>query len=159
MQPQKIFQHIHEALPITNRWKDLGWEVVFTNGCFDVLHPGHLKVITRAAGLGEKLIIGLNSDASVSRIKGSSRPIHHQDDRSEMLAAIEMVDMVILFDEDTPGKLIDRLLPDVLVKGGDYKLDEIVGSDVVIEYGGKVEIVPFLEGHSTTGILNSLNKS
>ena len=154
----KIYASIKDALPKTNRWKDLGYEVVFTNGCFDVLHPGHLKVLIEAASKGDKLIVGLNGDASVSKLKGPTRPIHPVESRAMMLAAMEMVDMVIIFNEETPAVLLDQLIPDVLVKGGDYKMNEIVGTDVVKKYGGKVEIIPFLKGHSTSEIINELNK-
>lgn len=134
-------------------WELAGEQIVFTNGCFDILHPGHIAVLTTAAEQGNKLIVGLNTDASVKRLKGPQRPINHQDARATVLSALAFVDAIILFDEDTPKALIEALQPDVLVKGGDYKLDQIVGADVVHAKGGKVIIVPTLEGNSTTGMI------
>ena len=128
--------------------------VVFTNGCFDVLHPGHVEHLAQAKALGDVLIVGLNSDASVRRLKGAGRPLVAEADRAAVLAALRSVDAVTLFDEDTPLGLISALLPDVLVKGGDYDLDGIVGREVVEEAGGEVRVLPFVEGYSTTGILD-----
>ncbi len=131
------------------------WRSVFTNGCFDVLHPGHVYVLEKARRLGDLLILGLNSDASISRLKGPTRPYHRFADRATVLTALSMVDYVIEFDEDTPAHLIKTLTPKILVKGGDYSIETIVGADHVIANGGEVIIVPLLEGHSTTGILNA----
>ncbi len=128
--------------------------VVFTNGCFDLLHPGHIEYLAQARALGDVLVVGLNSDASVRRLKGAGRPLVPEADRAAALAALRSVDAVTLFDEDTPLELISALLPDVLVKGGDYDLDGIVGREVVEEAGGEVRVLPFVEGYSTTGILN-----
>ena len=128
--------------------------VVFTNGCFDALHPGHVEHLAQAKALGDVLVVGLNSDASVRRLKGAGRPLVPEDDRAAVLAALRSVDAVTLFDQDTPLELISALLPDVLVKGGDYDLDGIVGREVVQEAGGEVRVLPFVEGYSTTGILN-----
>ncbi len=127
--------------------------VVFTNGCFDILHPGHVEHLARARAFGDVLVVGLNSDASVRRLKSAGRPLMSEADRAVMLAALRSVDAVTLFDEDTPLELISTLLPDVLVKGGDYDLDDIVGRKTVEEAGGEVRALPYVEGYSTTGIL------
>lgn len=128
-------------------------KAVFTNGCFDVLHPGHIYVMNEARKMGDLLIVGLNSDDSVKRLKGETRPYHNYESRSTMLAALEMVDYVVDFDEDTPENLIKTLTPKILVKGGDYSIGTIVGADWVLQHGGRVEVVKLLPGHSTTGIL------
>lgn len=131
-------------------------KVVFTNGCFDILHLGHLDYLGKAADLGDKLIIGLNTDASVQRLKGPSRPINNQEARAQMLAALSFVDAVILFNEDTPYELIKTIQPDVLVKGADYSVKEIVGHDIVLAKGGEVIPIDLLEGYSTTDIIEKL---
>lgn len=130
--------------------------VVFTNGCFDILHRGHVEYIHAARQLGDRLVVGLNGDASVSRLKGPSRPVNPFDDRALVLAGLEAVDAVVRFDEDTPLRLIAALLPDVLVKGGDYHPDEIVGAREVREAGGEVVVVPLVEGRSTSGIIERM---
>ena len=127
--------------------------VVFTNGCFDLLHRGHIEHLAQAGTLGDVLVVGLNSDASVRRLKGAARPQVAEADRAAALAALGSVDAVTVFDEDTPLEVIRALLPDVLVKGGDYDLDGIVGRELVEETGGEVRVLPFLEGYSTTEIL------
>ncbi|HSZ25375.1 MAG TPA: D-glycero-beta-D-manno-heptose 1-phosphate adenylyltransferase, partial [Cytophagaceae bacterium] len=124
-------------------WKKEG-KIVFTNGCFDLLHLGHVDYLEKAKNLGEKLVVGLNSDASVQRLKGSSRPITDENSRSRVMAALEFVDAVILFDEDTPLELIQFIKPDILVKGNDYSIETIVGADVVLKSGGSVETVPLV---------------
>lgn len=131
--------------------------IVFTNGCFDLLHLGHLEVIRQSRSFGDKLIIGLNSDASVKQLKGPSRPIQNQVTRASVLAALAMVDYVVLFDTETPLEIIKALQPDVLVKGGDYTIDQIVGADVVMSYGGRVEIIDILPGHSTTSTISKMS--
>ena len=131
-------------------------KIVFTNGCFDILHIGHLRYMEEAARLGDILVIGLNSDASVRRLKGEERPINSQEDRAELLSALEFVDYVAIFDEDTPYELIKRIQPDVLVKGGDYKPDEVVGKDIVEARGGELKLLKFVEGKSTTNIINKI---
>jgi rfaE bifunctional protein nucleotidyltransferase chain/domain len=128
--------------------------VVFTNGVFDLLHPGHVDVLLAARALGDALLVGVNTDASVRRLKGPSRPVRGEQERAVVLAALEMVDAVVLFDEDTPLNLIRALTPDVLVKGGDYTVDTVVGSQDVLARGGEVVIVPLTPGHSTTGTLH-----
>jgi len=130
-----------------------GKTVVFTNGCFDILHPGHIHTLTRAKALGDVLIVGINSDASVKRLKGERRPILKQDERAVMLAALEVVDYVTVFEEDTPLALIQLLKPNVLVKGGDWNAEAVVGREVVEASGGKVALIPYQEGFSTTDII------
>ncbi len=132
-----------------------GYKSVFTNGCFDILHPGHVYILNECRKYGELLIVGLNSDASIKRLKGESRPYHKFEDRANVLAALECVDYVIGFDEDTPKNLIEALTPNILIKGGDYTPENVVGAEWVTSHGGKVCIIPLLEGHSTTAILNS----
>lgn len=148
---QKIYS-ISDLKSAVNQWKQKGERIVFTNGCFDLLHRGHVTYLEAAAELGDRLIIGLNSDDSVRRLKGSSRPIQDQDARAEILGALACVDAVCLFKEDTPLNLITELIPDVLVKGGDYVAEQIVGYDVVTQNGGKVFTIPVVEGYSTTAI-------
>ena len=130
-----------------------GQTVVFTNGCFDVLHAGHLDSLRRARAEGDFLVVGLNGDDSVRRLKGEGRPLVSEGDRAELLAALEPVDRVVLFHEDTPARIIGRLLPDVLVKGGDYAPEDVVGADAVRGAGGRVVIVPLKEGLSTRGLI------
>ena len=130
-----------------------GQRVVFTNGCFDILHRGHAEYLRAARSLGDLLVVGLNSDDSVRRLKGPSRPVNLQEDRAYVLASLEVVDVVVVFEEDTPRELIAALLPDVLVKGGDYRLEDIVGAREVTAAGGEVVIAPLVPGRSTTSIL------
>jgi D-glycero-beta-D-manno-heptose 1-phosphate adenylyltransferase len=134
------------------RWQSAGKTVVFTNGCFDLLHYGHIHYLADARNLGDKLIVGLNSAASVRRLKGEHRPINDELTRQNLLAALEMVDAVVVFESDTPLELICLIAPDILVKGGDWRPDQIVGSEFVLKNGGKVMSLPFVEGYSTTNI-------
>lgn len=134
-----------------------GEKIVLTNGCFDILHPGHIRYLQQARSLGDRLVVLVNSDASVSRLKGPERPVNPLEQRMEMLAALECVDWVVSFDEDTPKRLIDSLLPDILVKGGDYTdISEIAGHESVLAHGGEVKILSFIEGHSTTSIIKTI---
>lgn len=133
-----------------NVWRLLDKKVVFTNGCFDLLHLGHIDYLSKAADLGDKLVIGLNSDASTSSLKGPGRPITDETSRSTLLAALSFVDAIILFDEPTPFELIRWVQPDVLVKGADYTIDQIVGADLVLKSGGEVKSIEFLPGYSTS---------
>ena len=133
-----------------------GPSTVFTNGCFDLLHPGHVDLLERARALGDRLIVGLNSDASVRDLKGPHKPYVNQHDRRRMLLALRSVDEVIVFDEPTPLELIERIAPDVLVKGGDWPVDQIVGAEFVLARGGKVFSLPLLPGYSTTSIVADL---
>lgn len=152
---QKIYSR--EALvKECNVWRASQRRIVFTNGCFDILHHGHLDQLARAAGHGNMLIVGLNTDASVKRLKGPERPVTAEQDRLFQVASLLCVDAVTLFDEDTPGELIKAVKPDVLVKGGDYTIDRIVGADFVQSYGGRVEIIPFVEDYSTTSIIDRI---
>lgn len=136
--------------------KKQGMKVVFTNGCFDILHEGHISYLSQARGLGDALIVGLNSDASVKRLKGDERPVNNEHSRAAVLSALECIDYVCVFEEDTPYALIGELMPDVLVKGGDWEPDSIIGSDIVRSYGGEVLSLPFRPGHSTTGIIDKI---
>jgi rfaE bifunctional protein nucleotidyltransferase chain/domain len=154
----KIHSDTAPALNIINSWKSAGDKIVFTNGCFDVLHRGHIELLSKAADYGNRLIIGLNTDDSVRRLKGPSRPVQDEYSRAMILAALEFTGMVIFFSDDTPEKLIEAVNPDVLIKGGDYKAEEIVGYDFVTANHGKVVIIKFVEGFSTTSILNRLKK-
>jgi rfaE bifunctional protein nucleotidyltransferase chain/domain len=140
-------------------WKGEGESIIFTNGCFDILHLGHVDYLQKAKNIGGKLIIGVNSDDSVRRIKGTSRPIVEENSRMRILASLEFVDCVILFDQDTPLELISLLLPDILVKGNDYSIDNIVGADVVLKNGGRVDTISLVEGQSTSGIIDKILES
>ncbi len=142
----------------SNAWRATQQKIVFTNGCFDILHHGHIDQLANAASLGNKLIVGVNTDASVSRLKGEDRPVTHQNDRLLLLASLLFVDAVVLFDEDTPAELIQAIRPDVLTKGGDYTIDRIVGADFVMSYGGEVKVIPFVDGYSTTSIIGRIKK-
>ncbi|MFL5729742.1 MAG: D-glycero-beta-D-manno-heptose 1-phosphate adenylyltransferase [Cytophagaceae bacterium] len=144
-----------KALPLVNEWKKNG-KVVFTNGCFDILHLGHVDYLEKARNLGDKLVLGLNTDKSISRIKGPDRPITDQNSRARVIAALAFVDAVILFDEETPYDLISYLKPDILVKGDDYSLSDIVGADVVINNGGTVKTVSLVKGYSTSNIISKI---
>lgn len=148
-----------EAAQAVQRWSAEGLRVVFTNGCFDLLHYGHLHYLAQARALGDRLVVGLNSEASVRRLKGPSRPINDEQTRQWQLAALFFVDLVVGFEEDTPLALIEALKPDVLVKGGDYAPSEIVGAQSVLNRGGKVQVLPFVPGYSTTGIEERIRRS
>ncbi|MEI6757514.1 MAG: D-glycero-beta-D-manno-heptose 1-phosphate adenylyltransferase [Chlorobium sp.] len=137
-------------------WQASGKKVVFSNGCFDILHAGHVEYLAAAKQLGDVLLIGLNSDASVRRLKGPERPVCGESDRAALLSALQAVDAVTLFDEDTPEELINSLLPDILVKGSDWAVEQIAGARAVLEHGGKVLTLPLLEGRSTTGIIEKI---
>lgn len=152
----KIYTSREALAKQVNTWNMYNEKVVFTNGCFDILHLGHIDYLCKAADLGDRLIVGLNTDASVSKLKGSSRPVIHQDTRLMKLAALAFVDAVILFDEETPLALITTIHPQVLAKGGDYTLDTIVGAKEVLAKNGRVEVIPFLAGHSSTAIIEKI---
>ena len=137
-------------------WRSARETIVFTNGCFDILHRGHVEYLAQAADLGDKLIVGLNTDASVKRLKGESRPVNDEKSRALLLSALQFVDAVVFFDEDTPYELIKQVQPDILVKGNDYKPEEIVGYDIVTAKGGKVLTIDLVEGFSTTNIIKRL---
>ena len=137
-------------------WRQKDEKIVFTNGCFDLIHLGHIEVLARSADLGDRLIIGVNTDISIKNIKGENRPIIEEDSRTKQLAALEFVDAVILFNESTPNKIINHIKPDIITKGGDYKTEEVVGYETVIENNGRVVIIPLTQGFSTTSILNKI---
>jgi rfaE bifunctional protein nucleotidyltransferase chain/domain len=139
-------------------WKNESKKVVFTNGVFDLLHVGHVTYMAKAAELGDKLIIGLNSDSSVKRIKGDDRPVNDQNSRAALLAALFFVDAIVVFEEDTPINLITALMPDILVKGADYSVENIVGAKEVIANGGEVKTINFVEGYSSTSIIQKIRK-
>ena len=133
-----------------------GRAIVFTNGCFDLLHVGHVKYLQKARRLGDLLVLGLNSDASIRRLKGPKRPLIDQDERAHILAALDCIDYVVIFDEDTPLELIREVRPHILVKGGDYQPDQVVGKDFIESYGGRVELITFVDGKSTTNIVEKI---
>ncbi len=149
---------LEQAILRFGREKRNGRRVVFTNGCFDLLHPGHIKSLEQARALGDALIVGLNSDASVRELKGEGRPVLPERERAEILAALECVDAVVIFDAPTPREVIARLLPDVLVKGGDWPGDQIVGREEVEAAGGRVVSVPVVPGYSTSDILRKIRE-
>jgi rfaE bifunctional protein nucleotidyltransferase chain/domain len=155
---EKKIMTVEQAKFMIQAWKVTGKTVSFTNGCFDILHPGHLFSIGQAAKEADYLIVGLNSDASIKRLKGPERPINNTDSRALVIANLVLVDAVVVFEEDTPYELITALLPDVLVKGGDYSIETIVGAKEVIANGGKVIINPIVEGFSTTNIIEKIKK-
>jgi len=144
---------------LVSKWKQDGEVIVFTNGCFDLIHQGHIDYLAKAADKGSKLLIGVNTDLSVSQIKGPSRPIQDEYSRLVILAAMEFVDAVVLFGDETPIKLINEVVPNILVKGSDYKVEDIVGYDTVINNGGRVETIDFLPGYSTSSIEEKIKKS
>jgi rfaE bifunctional protein nucleotidyltransferase chain/domain len=158
----KNIKQIEKKIVTRNDWEKLknhfqSKKIVFTNGCFDILHLGHVHYLSAAKDLGDILVIGLNSDDSVKRLKGENRPMNTQYARALLLAALQFVDFVIIFDEDTPLNLIQQITPHVLVKGGDYKIEDVVGADWVMAHGGKVEIVDFVEGYSSTNLIKKKN--
>jgi rfaE bifunctional protein nucleotidyltransferase chain/domain len=147
---------LHELVRLRPEWKRQGKKIVFTNGCFDIIHYGHVDYLTRAKALGDILIVALNSDASVRRLKGPLRPIVSQEGRAAVMASLKPVDYVIVFEEDTPYETIKAIVPDILVKGGDWSTDTIVGKDVVEQAGGSVHSLEFLAGYSTTSMIQKI---
>ena len=152
----KIFTEVQQFIPVLNRWKQAGETLVFTNGCFDLVHRGHIDSLAKAADLGNRLIVGLNSDVSVKLLKGENRPLIDQQSRAILLASLLMVDAVVLFDEKTPYELIRSIFPDVLVKGAEYQIEEIAGFDIVLAAGGRVERIELTEGFSTTDLIQKI---
>ncbi len=148
-----------QLLRLRTQWKFFGRKVVFTNGCFDILHRGHVDDLSKAKALGDILIVGLNDDASVSRLKGPQRPVVGQDDRAGILAALKSVDYVVIFSEDTPYEIIKAIVPDVLVKGADWSVDQVVGKDVVESGGGTVQTIEFLPNRSTSRIIEKISQA
>ncbi|MCP2042903.1 D-glycero-beta-D-manno-heptose 1-phosphate adenylyltransferase [Pontibacter sp. HSC-36F09] len=137
-------------------WRNQGQKIVFTNGCFDILHLGHVDYLEKARQLGDKLVLGLNTDASINRIKGPSRPLQDEMSRARVMASLLFVDAVVFFDEDTPLELIKAVQPDILVKGDDYTIENIVGQDVVTARGGEVKTIPLVKGYSTTNVVKKI---
>ncbi|RZM26883.1 MAG: D-glycero-beta-D-manno-heptose 1-phosphate adenylyltransferase [Pedobacter sp.] len=158
---QSLAQKIVSGNGLTEKikdWKDHGKKIVFTNGCFDLIHPGHIAYLNEAASLGDVLVVGLNTDQSVKKLKGADRPINNEFSRAQLLAAMFFVDAVVFFNDDTPLSLIKSVEPDVLVKGGDYQLENIVGAAETLERGGQVEVLSFLPGYSSTSIIEKIKK-
>ena len=155
----KIYKSAVSFLTLMNHWKLSGERVVFTNGCFDLVHRGHIDSLAKAAAFGDRLVVGLNSDVSVKLLKGETRPLIDQQSRAIVLAALLMVDAIILFDEETPYELIRSIVPDVLVKGTEYQLEEIAGFDVVLANGGRVERIELTEGFSTTDLIQKIKNN
>ena len=158
-----ILQHINRKIVaqeffVRNEERLHQQKIVFTNGCFDILHRGHVTYLAQARQMGDLLVVGLNSDASVRRLKGPHRPVNDEQSRALLLAALEMVDYVVLFEEDTPYNLILKVKPDLLVKGGDYDIDNIVGADFVRQRGGEVRTIPFVQGFSSSSIIDHLKQ-
>ena len=156
--PNKLF-NLDQLMHQVRRWRLQSRKIVFTNGVFDILHEGHIASLSEAAAQGHVLIVGVNTDASVKRLKGESRPVNNENSRALILASLMMTDAVILFEDDTPLNLISTILPDVLVKGGDYTIEQIVGAKEVMAGGGEVKIVPILEGFSTTSIIQKMKET
>ena len=154
----KLIADIDSLKSILENEQKLGKRVVFTNGCFDLLHVGHVRYLAQAKKLGDFLIIGLNSDSSVKELKGEDRPINSFEDRATLLSAIESVDSVIMFEEQTPENLIKDIVPDILVKGGDYNIEDIVGYQTVMQNGGQVKTLSFYDGYSSTNYINKIKK-
>lgn len=150
---------LDEAITQVADWQRAGQKVVFTNGCFDIVHLGHIDYLEKARALGDRLVLGLNTDASVSRLKGPARPVVDEYARARLMAALSFVDTVILFDEPTPQELIEALKPDILVKGDDYTVETIVGADFVINNGGEVKTVSLVPGYSTTTLIEKIKTS
>jgi len=158
METKQKIQPLDRSLPLIDNWKQQDLKIVFTNGCFDILHVGHVDYLEKARNAGDKLILGLNTDESVRKLKGSNRPVNDEWSRARILAALSFIDLVILFNEETPLNLIKTIKPDILVKGNDYDIENIVGAKFVMENGGKVITLDLVEGVSTTGIINKIKK-
>ena len=154
---EKIITTDNLALKVS-QWKKNKMKVAFTNGCFDILHLGHLEILTKSKEFGDRLIVAVNSDESVRKLKGKERPINDFQTRSHMLASFSFVDYVVEFSDDTPIKLIQKIKPNFLIKGGDYQKKDIVGNDIVSSYGGETIIIPLIDGLSSTNTINKINK-
>lgn len=155
----KVFTDLSKAVEQVEKWKSEGKKIVFTNGCFDLIHIGHVLYLEEAKSLGDVLIVAANSDASVSVLKGPHRPIKDQYNRTHILAALESVDMVLTFEDETPYNLISQIIPHILVKGGDWTPDKIVGSDIVLAHGGTTRSLQFIDGYSTTALEKKIRDS
>lgn len=159
MEPtSKKIASLEDTQRLVSQWKSDGQKIVFTNGCFDILHLGHIDYLEKARRLGDRLVIGLNTDDSVRRLKGKDRPLNNEHSRARILAALQFVDAVVLFDDDTPYHLIGQLIPDILVKGNDYLAENIVGADIVLAHSGKVETIELVKGYSTTNIIEKVKQ-
>jgi len=145
-----------EFVHTIKRWQDLNESIVFSNGCFDLLHRGHIEYLEKARMLGDRLVLGLNTDRSVKELKGGKRPVQDEDSRLQIMASLTFVDLITLFDESTPKRLIEESKPDILVKGDDYTAKNIVGSEFVLENGGRVETIPIVKGYSTTSLIEKI---
>ena len=152
----KVFGNFDLFEPLLEKWKNQGLMLVFTNGCFDLVHRGHVEYLAMAAAKGDKLIVGLNSDESVYLLKGEGRPLTDEYSRALLLAAFSFVDAVVIFEEETPSSLIEKILPDFLIKGNDYRIDEIAGYQTVIAHGGKVETIDLVAGFSTSSLIKKI---
>jgi D-beta-D-heptose 7-phosphate kinase/D-beta-D-heptose 1-phosphate adenosyltransferase len=150
---------LQSVLQLVARWRELGLRIAFTNGCFDLLHPGHISLLEQAKGSADRLIVGLNADVSVRRLKGAGRPVQSEVARATVLASLKTVDAVVIFAEDTPLSLIETLEPDVLVKGADYTVDNVVGAEVVLRRGGKVLLAELVPAQSTTNTLKRVSSA
>lgn len=150
---------VEEAKKLRDSWKKEGAKIVFTNGCFDIIHLGHVDYLEKARNLGTHLIVGVNTDASVQRLKGPTRPVVDQYARARVLASLQFIDTVIFFDEDTPYELIRQIEPDILVKGDDYTPDKIIGADIVLKRGGEVKTISLVKGYSTTQIVSKIKST
>ena len=148
-----------QTIDKVRHWKELGEKIVFTNGCFDILHAGHIHLLREAKNLGDRLLIGLNSDQSVRNLKGPGRPLNPEDARASVLQSLSMVDGVTIFQEDTPREIIKEIVPHFLVKGGDYSVENVVGADTVRASGGEVVLIPILKGYSTSDLITRIRKS
>jgi D-glycero-beta-D-manno-heptose 1-phosphate adenylyltransferase len=160
---KKYIELMHEKIMDSVRlqqhlkiWRMFDQKIIFTNGCFDLLHQGHISLLSAAKDLNGKLVIGLNSDRSIKELKGNNRPVNDESSRALLLASLQLVDAVIIFEEQTPLRLIQDITPDFLVKGGDYTIDQIVGSKEVLSHGGSIEIIPLVHGFSTTNMINKM---
>ncbi len=159
---QELISGTHKILPLSAlqarlaQWRQQGLKIGFTNGCFDLVHPGHVSLLEKARARCDRLVVAINSDASVRRLKGESRPVQHEMSRAVVLASLSAVDAVTIFEEDTPQALIEALRPNVLIKGADYRKDQVVGGAFVESYGGEIYLAPIAEGNSTTGIIKKL---
>jgi len=156
---QEKIKLVADAQKKVAEWRSKGEKIVFTNGAFDILHLGHVDYLEKARNLGDRLVVGLNTNASVSRYKSPDRPVQDEKSRSRVLASLQFVDMVVLFDQDTPLELISALVPDVLVKGSDYLAENIVGADVVKKAGGEVKTIEFVTGYSTSKVIEKIKKT
>lgn len=159
MQTISKIKTVEEAIKLVHRYKKENRTIVFSNGCFDILHAGHVDYLEKAKEKGDLLVVGLNTDASVRRIKGTDRPVNNEVSRARVLAGLACIDVVVFFDSDTPIDLIREINPDVLVKGKDYDISNIVGADIVLQNGGKVETIQLTEGLSTTSVIDKIRKT